>query len=76
VKGDVPDEVRQSVLLWIGCIAGALRNDEYASKLAQAGFEDIAVEPTACMTSKMRASSWPGKGSMWMRSRRRWPASS
>jgi arsenite methyltransferase len=46
VKGDVPDEVRQSVLLWIGCIAGALRNDEYASKLAQAGFEDIAVEPT------------------------------
>src|ERR1035441_912703 len=44
VKGDVPDEVRQSVLLWIGCIAGALRNDEYASKLAQAGFEDIAVE--------------------------------
>ena len=46
VDGDVPDEVRQSVLLWIGCIAGALRNDEYSSKLAQAGFEDIAVEPT------------------------------
>jgi len=46
VKGDVPDEVRQSVLLWIGCIAGALRNDEYVSKLALAGFEDIAVEPT------------------------------
>jgi SAM-dependent methyltransferase len=46
VAGDVPDEVRQSVLLWIGCIAGALRNDEYAAKLAQAGFEDIGVEPT------------------------------
>ena len=46
VDGEVPDEVRQSVLLWIGCIAGALRNDEYASKLAQAGFENIGVEPT------------------------------
>ncbi|MFY9726709.1 MAG: arsenite methyltransferase [Bryobacteraceae bacterium] len=46
VAGEVPDEVRKSVELWIGCIAGALRNDEYVSKLAQAGFEDIAVEPT------------------------------
>ncbi|HXR09198.1 MAG TPA: arsenite methyltransferase [Candidatus Acidoferrales bacterium] len=46
VAGDVPAEVRKSVELWIGCIAGALRNDEYVSKLAQAGFENIAVEPT------------------------------
>jgi ubiquinone/menaquinone biosynthesis C-methylase UbiE len=46
VKGEVPGQVRQSVLLWIGCIAGALGNDEYVSKLAQAGFENIAVEPT------------------------------
>ncbi len=46
VDGDVPDEVRKSVELWIGCIAGALRRDEYVSKLALAGFENIAVEPT------------------------------
>ncbi|HEY1217665.1 MAG: arsenite methyltransferase [Bryobacteraceae bacterium] len=46
VDGEVPDEVRKSVELWIGCIAGALRTDEYATKLAHAGFEDIAVEPT------------------------------
>jgi ubiquinone/menaquinone biosynthesis C-methylase UbiE len=46
VDGEVPDEVRRSVELWIGCIAGALRKDEYVSKLAQAGFENIAVEPT------------------------------
>ncbi len=46
VAGEVPDEVRKSVELWIGCIAGALRNDEYVSKLARAGFEGIAVEPT------------------------------
>jgi SAM-dependent methyltransferase len=46
VNGDVPEAVRQSMLLWVGCIAGALRVDEFESKLAQAGFTDIGVEPT------------------------------
>ena len=46
VHGEVPAEVRASVLLWVGCIAGALQDTEYASKLAGAGFEDIEVEPT------------------------------
>jgi arsenite methyltransferase len=46
VDGEVPDEVRKSVELWIGCIAGALRRDEYVSKLEKAGFENIGVEPT------------------------------
>jgi arsenite methyltransferase len=46
VSGDVPDEVRKSVELWIGCIAGALRDHEYATKIAQAGFEGIGIEPT------------------------------
>jgi arsenite methyltransferase len=45
-RGDVPKEVRQSVLLWVGCIAGALRDEEYIAKLKQAGFESIEVEPT------------------------------
>ena len=46
VHGEVPTEVRASVLLWVGCIAGALHDTQYASKLAGAGFEDIEVEPT------------------------------
>ena len=46
VHGDVPAEVRASVLLWVGCIAGALQDTEYVSKLAAAGFESIEVEPT------------------------------
>ncbi len=46
VHGDVPAEVRQNVLLWVGCIAGALQDTEYIAKLADAGFEKIEVEPT------------------------------
>jgi arsenite methyltransferase len=46
VHGDVPAEVRQSVLLWVGCIAGALQDTEYISKLGDAGFEAIEIEPT------------------------------
>src|SRR5262245_63701812 len=46
VRGDVPDEVRKSVLLWVGCIAGALKDSEYVAKLKQAGFESIEIEPT------------------------------
>jgi SAM-dependent methyltransferase len=46
VRGEVPAEVRRNVELWIGCIAGALREDEYLHKLQAAGFEDIRIEPT------------------------------
>lgn len=46
VRGSVPEEVRQSMLLWIGCIAGALEESEYRSKLKGAGFEDTTIEPT------------------------------
>ena len=46
VHGDVPQQVRDSVLLWVGCIAGALQDTEYTAKLADAGFEAIEVEPT------------------------------
>jgi SAM-dependent methyltransferase len=45
-RGDVPDEVRKDMLLWVGCIAGALRDSEYAEKLTRAGFETIGIEPT------------------------------
>jgi SAM-dependent methyltransferase len=46
VHGEVPPEVRESVLLWVGCIAGALQDEEYSAKLAAAGFEAIEIEPT------------------------------
>jgi ubiquinone/menaquinone biosynthesis C-methylase UbiE len=46
VRGEVPAAIRRSVELWIGCVAGALEEDEYREKLAKAGFEAIDVEPT------------------------------
>jgi arsenite methyltransferase len=47
VRGDdVPAEVRRSMELWIGCVAGALEENEYREKLARAGFSTIDVEPT------------------------------
>jgi SAM-dependent methyltransferase len=46
VRGDVPSEVRRNVELWIGCIAGALRDTEYTDKLRAAGFVDVDIEPT------------------------------
>lgn len=45
-RGEVAREIRQSVLLWVGCVAGALEEEEYSSKLASAGFEKIEIEPT------------------------------
>ena len=46
VRGNVPDEIRKSMLLWVGCIAGALREEDYVAKLEKVGFESIDVEPT------------------------------
>jgi arsenite methyltransferase len=45
VRGAVPADVRRSMELWVGCIAGALEEQEYASKLQTAGFKDVEVEP-------------------------------
>jgi arsenite methyltransferase len=46
VRGVVPAEVRRSMELWVGCIAGALEENEYVRKLTEAGFESIDIEPT------------------------------
>ncbi len=46
VRGDVPQNIRKSMELWVGCISGALEENEYREKLARAGFESIGVEPT------------------------------
>jgi arsenite methyltransferase len=45
-RGEVLPEIRQSMLLWVGCVAGALEENEYKEKLAAAGFENINIEPT------------------------------
>jgi arsenite methyltransferase len=45
-RGEIQPEIRKSVLLWVGCIAGALDENEYRAKLASAGFEKVEVEPT------------------------------
>jgi arsenite methyltransferase len=45
-RGQMRPEIRQSVLLWVGCVAGALEENEYRSKLMSAGFDQIDIEPT------------------------------
>ena len=45
-RGEMPPEIRSSVLLWAGCVAGALEESEYRGKLAAAGFENVEIEPT------------------------------
>jgi arsenite methyltransferase len=45
-RGEMPSAIRKSVLLWVGCVAGALEENEYRRKLAAAGFEQIELEPT------------------------------
>jgi len=45
-RGEILPEIRKNVLLWVGCVAGALDEDEYRGKLAGAGFEQIEIEPT------------------------------
>jgi ubiquinone/menaquinone biosynthesis C-methylase UbiE len=45
-RGEMLPEIRQSVLLWVGCIAGALEESQYRDKLASAGFSQIEIEPT------------------------------
>jgi SAM-dependent methyltransferase len=45
-RGEVPAEIRRNIELWIGCVAGALEENEYRTKLKLAGFEQIEVEPT------------------------------
>src|SRR6185369_8405261 len=45
-RGEMLPEIRQSVLLWVGCVAGALEENEFRRKLTAAGFEKVEIEPT------------------------------
>jgi arsenite methyltransferase len=51
VRGEMPPEIRRSVELWAGCMAGALEEEVYREKLARAGFVEIDIEPTRVYTS-------------------------
>ena len=61
-RGEMPEQIRRQVLLWSGCIAGALQDTEYESKLAAAGFEDIGIEPTRMYTGDDAREFASGKG--------------
>jgi ubiquinone/menaquinone biosynthesis C-methylase UbiE len=45
-RGEMLPEIRASVLLWVGCVAGAMEENEYRGKLASVGFKQITLEPT------------------------------
>ena len=61
-RGEVPAEIRRSVELWIGCIAGALTEDEYREKLESAGFTDVRIEPTRVYRAEDAREFLAGKG--------------
>jgi SAM-dependent methyltransferase len=46
IRGGIPEEIRHSVELWAGCVAGALEESTYHAKLKAAGFEQVSIEPT------------------------------
>src|SRR6202007_1736292 len=61
-RGAIPEQIRRDVLLWAGCIAGALDENDYRMKLAAAGFEAIGVEPTRIYRIEDARAFLSGKG--------------
>jgi arsenite methyltransferase len=61
-RGEIPEEIRENILLWVGCVAGALEEEEYRAKLAAAGFESIGIEPTRIFRSQDALSFLEGQG--------------
>ena len=62
VRGEVPAEIRDNMLLWAGCVAGALQDSEYTAKLAAAGFEDIRIEVTRVYEAEVARAWFQEKG--------------
>ena len=62
VRGDVPAQVRASMELWIGCVAGALEEQEFLSLLRASGFENPSIEPTRIYKTEDAASFLSGTG--------------
>ena len=61
VRGEMPPEVQRSIELWAGCMAGALRDTEYVSKVKAAGFQPVEIEPTRIYTEADARESFSGK---------------
>ena len=61
-RGEVPERVRQDMLLWVGCIAGALEENDYRVRLEAAGFEAIGIEPTRIYKVEDARAFLSGKG--------------
>jgi len=61
-RGEIPPEIRRNMLLWAGCVAGALDEDEYRAKLGAASFEAIDIEPTRIYRSEDALSFLADKG--------------
>jgi arsenite methyltransferase len=61
-RGDIRQDIRGNVLLWAGCVAGALDENDYRDKLAAAGFEKISIEPTRIYTLDDARRSFQGSG--------------
>jgi arsenite methyltransferase len=61
-RGEVPETIRENMLLWIGCVAGALAEGEYRAKLAAAGFDKIDIKPTRIYRAEDARDLFAGKG--------------
>jgi SAM-dependent methyltransferase len=61
-RGEIREEIRRNALLWAGCVAGALDENEYRAKLAAAGFEQITIEPTRVYSIEDARKSFEGSG--------------
>jgi SAM-dependent methyltransferase len=61
-RGEVPEAIRRNMLLWVGCVAGALDENEYRRKLEAAGFDEIGIEPTRIYRSEDALSFLEGQG--------------
>src|ERR1700690_1530284 len=61
-RGEIPEEIRKNILLWVGWVAGALDQDEYRAKLAAAGFASIGIEPTRVYRAEDALSFLADKG--------------
>jgi len=62
VRGEMPPEIRRSVELWAGCMAGALEEDVYREKLTRAGFVEIDIEPTRVYSTEDARESLESNG--------------
>ena len=61
-RGEIREDIRRNALLWAGCVAGALDENDYRAKLAAAGFEKISIEPTRIYSLEDARKSFQGSG--------------